>query len=54
MQDDLIALAERLEATIHRINGHWWNQRKRPDARDIRAAVDAILRLDQVREGRGE
>ena len=38
----LIELAERLEATIHRINGHWWNRPKRPDARDIRAAIDLI------------
>jgi hypothetical protein len=49
----LIELAERLEATIHRINGHWWNRRKRPDARDIRAAIDLIrARAGASHEGR--
>jgi hypothetical protein len=40
-------LVERLEATIHQINGHWWNRRKRPDARDIRAAIDRLAALSR-------
>jgi hypothetical protein len=41
-KDSLMELADRLEATIHKINGHWWNYRKRPHADDIAAAVRAL------------
>lgn len=50
-ENELIALAERLEATIHRINGHWWNKRKRPEAPDLRAAIDAIRAATLSKEG---
>ena len=39
-------LVERIEATIHRIIGHWWNRRKRPEAPDLRAALDHIQALE--------
>lgn len=32
---------ERVRATIHQINGHWWNRRKRPEAPDL----ETLLRL---------
>lgn len=42
--------AERVAATIHKINGHWWNRRKRPEAPDLRLILDALLtREDEVR-----
>ena len=31
----------RVEATIHRINGHWWNRRKRPEAPDLRIIMQS-------------
>jgi hypothetical protein len=39
---DIDALIERLEATIHQINGHWWNRRIRPTAPDIHEAIAAL------------
>jgi hypothetical protein len=30
---------ERVKATIHKINGHWWNRRKRPEAPDLAELV---------------
>ena len=41
-RETLLALAERLEATIHEINRHWWNRRPRPSAPDVRATVEAL------------
>lgn len=49
--EQLEALAVRLEATIHQINGHWWNSRKRPEAPDIRAAVDALRAQAATEQG---
>jgi hypothetical protein len=39
-QSEIEEIASRVEATIHRINGHWWNRRRRPEAPDLRALID--------------
>lgn len=43
-----MGLIERLEATIHKINGHWWNKRKRPEAPDVRAAIDRLQAMEST------
>ena len=37
-------IIDRVEATIHKINGHWWNHRKRPAAEDLRTLI-SLARL---------
>lgn len=40
-QVNLADAAERVGATIHRINNHWWNKRVRPHADDLKTLLDA-------------
>lgn len=40
--DRVRGAATAIEATVHKINGHWWNRRIRPDARDLRIVLDFV------------
>lgn len=43
----------RVKATIHQINGHWWNRRKRPEAPDLRVVLDLAMQSERLK-GDGE